>query len=148
MLNISRDIRQMILEMKKPVISTIQANRKAAGHQRAELDEIAFSDAIGQDATLAARVINDKNSDTISIVIGGSREFDLGGFKINGVPAVDFSFHSLLTAKEIEKAKEQDTTDDAFAAPEKKTNGAGKKKTKHTESAALKNAEKRIKGLL
>jgi replicative DNA helicase len=109
--SISRDVRQMNLATGVPVIATLQANRKAAGHSDANLDEIAYSDAIGQDATIAARVINDKTSPTISIVLAGSREFKLHGLRINAIPAKDFTFHSELTEKDIQKAKEADQTD-------------------------------------
>jgi replicative DNA helicase len=128
-MNISRDLRQMNLHTGVPIIATMQANRKAAGHNDANLDEIAYSDALAQDATIAARVINDKVSPTISIVIGGSREFKLHGFRINAVPAVDFSYHSTLTEKDIEKAKEGDVSE----VEEK--NGKAKSKDKETVRA-------------
>ena len=112
-MNISRDLRSMVLGTKVPLISTMQANRKAAGHGDANLDEIAYSDALAQDATTAARVIADKNSPTISLLIGGSREYKLHGLRINGVPATDFSFHSELTEKDAEKAREADAEDKA-----------------------------------
>lgn len=112
--NISRGTRQMILDTGTPVIATMQANRKAAQHQQAELDEVAFSDAISQDATIIARVINEKHThpkygETIAIVLGGSREFKLHGFRIGGRPAQDFTFKEIMTEKDIDKAKTQDT---------------------------------------
>jgi hypothetical protein len=110
-MNISRDLRQMVLSTHVPVIATMQANRKAAGHSDANLDEIAYSDALAQDATIAARVIADKASPTISIILAGSREFKLHGFRINAVPATDFSSHSELTEKDIEKAREADAAE-------------------------------------
>lgn len=115
--SISRAIRQMILDTKTPVIATMQANRKAAGHERAELDEIAFSDAIAQDCTVAVRVINDKASPTISLIVGGSREFFLPGLRIHAIPAVDFSFHSRLTEGDIMKAKDTDNPDEEEQGP-------------------------------
>ena len=121
--NISRDLRQLIIKNAQlaeknvshkpsPVIATLQATRGAAQHGRGELDEIAYSDAFGQDITIAARVINDKNSPTISLVMAGTREFELPGFRIHGIPATNFEYHSNLTSKEIEKAKEKDDEDD------------------------------------
>lgn len=109
--SISRDYRQLILDTGIPGICTLQANRKAAGHANAELDEIAFSDAIGQDATLASRVIAEKGN-SIAIVLGGSREFELQGIRIGGLPAVDFEEREELTEKEILKAKEKDGNGD------------------------------------
>jgi replicative DNA helicase len=107
-MNISRDLRNLVLHTGVPLVATMQANRKAAAHGDANLDEIAYSDAISQDATIAARVINDKNAPTISILIGGSREFKLHGFRINGVPSTDFTFHSQLTEQDALKAREGD----------------------------------------
>jgi DnaB helicase-like protein len=107
--NISRSIRQMILDTGVPTIATIQANRAAAKNQSANLDEIAFSDAIGQDATLLMRAINEMNKPTIALVMSGAtREFSLNGFRIYGQPAVNFDYAGEITDKEIEKAKEQD----------------------------------------
>lgn len=109
---ISRAARTMQMNTKVPLIVTMQANRAAAKHQNAELDEIAFSDAIGQDATIAVRVINEKVSPTIALVLAGSREFQLHGFRIGGVPATDFSYKEKLSEKEINAAQKQDAKDD------------------------------------
>ena len=107
--NISRDIRRMTLKNRKPVIATVQANRAAAQNQEANLDEVAFSDALSQDATLLMRTINEKSSPTVALVMGGaSREFALSGFRIYAVPALNFSYYGPLSDKEIESAKEYD----------------------------------------
>jgi replicative DNA helicase len=109
--DISRDLRQVILDTGRPIIATLQANREAAKNQDANLDEIAFSDAIGQDATLAMRVINEKHQSTLALVVGGSREFYLDGFRIYGVPATNFDYAGPLTAVEVQKAKDSDVGD-------------------------------------
>lgn len=109
--NISRDLRQMNLSLGVPLITTLQANRDAAGHNQANLDEIAFSDAIGQDATHIFRVINEKNQPTIALVTGGGREFSLNGWRIWAMPAQNFTYHGPITEKEIEQAKEKDVGD-------------------------------------
>lgn len=108
--SISRAARDLVLATHIPLVATMQANRDAAKHGNAELNEIAYSDAIGQDATVAIRTINDKNDDvpTVSLVVGGSREFKLHGIKINARPCVDFSFNREMTEKEIMKAAEKD----------------------------------------
>jgi len=121
MTSISRAFRQMILDTKTPGIATMQANRKAAGHANAELDEIAFSDAIGQDATVLCRVIAEKVKDpkkepeTIALVMGGCREINLDGLRIGGDCARDFNEKGLLTENEINKAKEKDVSGDEVA---------------------------------
>jgi len=112
--NISRDIRQMVLKLKIPCIATIQANRAAHKNKKANLDEIAFSDAIGQDATLVIRTyaeeINtpDGPVDTIQLIIGGSREFKFPGLRIYGQPAINFGYFGELTDKEINQAQEKE----------------------------------------
>jgi len=128
--NISRAVRQMNLETRIPVFATLQANRAAAQNKEANLDEIAFSDAIGQDATLIARTINEKDKPTVALVIGGSREFKLEGFRIYGVPAVNFGYAGPISTGEILSAKE---ADDAETESKKK---ATKKPTKKQISEA------------
>lgn len=113
MTGVSRQYRQLILDTGVPGIATLQANRKAAGHNNAELDEIAYSDAIGQDATIAARVIAEKTANTIAIAVGGSREFELPGIRIGGIPAIDFWEKGPMSEKDMNKAKEQDATDES-----------------------------------
>lgn len=136
--NISRDLRQMNLSLKKPLICTLQANRAAAKHGDANLDEIAFSDAIGQDATHIMRVINEHGSSTCQLVTGGAREFHLNGFRINAQPAYDFSFHSHVSEKEINNAKKNDTGE----SDNPKAHAI--KRTPTTEAQALNGVGKRI----
>jgi len=106
--DISRDLRRIPLDMSIPVFATIQANREAAKHSEANLDEIAFSDGLSQDATCLIRVINEQAAPTIAMLLAGAREFTLNGFRIYGVPATNFEYAGPITAKEAEKAKEQD----------------------------------------
>ena len=130
--SISRSLRAAVFSMGIPIIATMQANRKAAAHTDANLDEIAYSDALAQDTTIAARVINDKEFPTISVVVGGSREFKLHGFRIHAIPASDFSFHSKLTEKDIEKAKAADKSE--VEDKSKATPKAPKKRDPNTAS--------------
>lgn len=138
--DISRSIRAMVLATRTPAICTMQANRSAAKHSAGNLDELAYSDAIGQDVTIAMRSIAEKSSPTIALVLAGSREFKLHGFRINAVPAVDFSYKEIMTEKDIMKAAEGDTGeehDDAAthtkARPKKaaRSNGAAAEDDAH-----------------
>lgn len=126
--NISRDVRRMILDTGVPVAATIQANRAAAKNDEANLDEIAFSDAIGQDATLAMRVINEKQQPTLALVIGGSREFELDGFRIYGVPATNFDYAGPLTTAEVIAAQQADKGE---GETQKKSGGKSKAAESH-----------------
>lgn len=117
--NISRAARQMVLDTGVPLVATMQATRTAAAHKGANLDEIAYSDAIGQDVTAAIRVINEDFDDElprITMVVGGSREYRFNGCQIYGVPATNFEYIRELSQKEVNKAKERDETRDEHEA--------------------------------
>jgi hypothetical protein len=101
----------MILQTKTPVIATLQANRKAAQHEKAEFDEIAFSDSVSQDCTMAIRVIKNKFEPTITLAFAGAREVKFAGMSIKAVPCTNFSFNSMLTDQEILKAKSADDSE-------------------------------------
>lgn len=140
--SISNDLRQMNLETRVPIVATLQANRGAAKHNEANFDELAFSDAIGQDATLVARVINEKDSPSAMLVLAGAREFSLNGLRIHAAPAVNFEQFgqndddARLTAKDIEKAKEKDSGDsdkeNAQAHAKARSNGLMTPKQEYT----------------
>ena len=108
--NISRDLSDLRLAMQRPVIATLQATREAAKHQEANLDEISFSDAIGQDATGVFRVIKEKEKKSCILILGGAREYHLNGFRINADPAINFTQHDdvEVSAKDIQKAERND----------------------------------------
>lgn len=147
--NISRDTRQMILHTLIPVIATVQANRGAAKHQEANSEDVAYSDAISQDVTGLFRTIKDKRDSlevppTASIVCGLLRNGDIDGFRINAHPALDFTYHSKLSAIDALKAKEED--DKAAEAEAKKKNGAAPRQM--TEGAAKTLAVNRSNSIL
>lgn len=113
--NISRAMRALILDTKTPVIATMQANRQAAKHENAEFDEIAFSDSLSQDCTMAIRVIKNKHEPTISLVFAGAREVKFAGLAIKAVPCTNFDYHTLLDDQAAAKAKSDDEADAAAA---------------------------------
>ena len=126
--NISRDARAMVLQTRIPLLVTVQANRAASKNEDADLSEIAYSDALGQDATVVMRTIKDKPTEdkpesTVSLVFGALRNGSLDGFRINAEPATDFSFHSKLSALDAVKVKDQDDKD-AEAVTKKKAKKA------------------------
>ncbi len=123
--NISRGLRQMVLALGIPVVATLQATRAASAHKNANLDEIAFSDAIGQDVTCAVRVINEDDNDQITLVVGGSREYRFSGCRIWGIPATNFNWIENLSQKEIDSIKQRDERGDEKAAGVQKPVGTG-----------------------
>lgn len=156
--NISRDLRQMILNLKTPVVATLQANRAASGHQQANLEELAFSDSVGQDATAVLRVINEskhpdyidhltgKPRDVVSLVVGGSREWQFSGCRIFADCATSFEYIEALDESEVEKISAKEDKREEKARGEKKEVG-GKKKEKSKNSSAAATAKARIDSL-
>ena len=120
---ISRELRSTSLALNIPIIITIQATRSAAQHYKANLDEVAFSDALAQDATAVFRVINEKTErevngqmvNTMLLATAGSREWALDGIRIINEPARDFSFLETVSTSEMLKAKELDDQEKAEA---------------------------------
>ena len=104
---ISRAMRQLVLRRRVPVIATVQANRDAAKNEDANTEEVAFSDSLGQDATMLIRIVNEwkKGANTLALVMGGaSRRHKLAGLRIYGMPAVNFGYYGDLSDKEAEAA--------------------------------------------
>lgn len=110
--SISRDLRAMALNLRVPVVATIQANRKKSNQQAVEadsdLDDVAFSDALSQDATTLMRIVADKAYPVATIVISGGREWNLQGFRIHAVPCSNFSFLAPIGSDEVKAAKALD----------------------------------------
>lgn len=102
------------------MIATIQANRGAdKSGLEADLDEIGFSDAPGQDATVAIRIVASKTDSTVNLLFPGVREWRATGLKINAVPCVDFSEIELLDPDAIRRSIAEDVPDEepAVTAP-------------------------------
>lgn len=145
-MSISRDLRSMNLGNGVPIIATMQANRKAAGHADANLDEIAYSDALSQDCTAAIRTIQRKEHPSeeekqrdpsvqpkvfIDLVFGGSREYEIHGVRINGKPAVDFSQVKELNEMDVLASREADEE----AQEERKAARAKKRKAQKSQTS-------------
>ncbi len=97
--HISQDLKATAQDMDVPLIGITQAKRGASKDAAAaDLDELAYADAIGQDTDLAIRVQarEDPATKENEIILGfpGTRESKLNAFSIHGTPATDFSFKS------------------------------------------------------
>lgn len=138
--DISQDMRQLVLSKQTPVIATVQANRKAAENEDANTEEVAFSDSLGQDATMLIRVVNEhkRGENTLALVMGGTtRRFKLDGFRIKGMPAYDFSYFGELSAGDAEKAVvSDDKVDKGKKAKEPKKKNAKKEELDNASRAA------------
>lgn len=131
--NISRAMRQLVLRRSIPVVATVQANRNAAKNEEANTEEVAFSDSLGQDATMLIRIVNEwkKNQNTLALVMGGAtRRYKLNGFRVYGMPATNFGYYGELSDKETQLVvRSDDTPAEANvkrAAKAKKTEDAAK----------------------
>lgn len=143
--NISRATRQMVFETGVPVIATMQATRTAAAHKNANLDEIAFSDALAQDTTGAIRVINEEGTQTITLGMAGSREFRFRGCRIWGIPATNFSFIEELSQKELDKAKlRDDKSDQVETGIRTPSNGGGNGSSSSNFKSGLRKNEQNL----
>lgn len=95
--HISQDIKQTARVFNIPIIGVTQANRGAdKDPQKADLAELAYADALGQDCDLCMRVHKQKDTTTheneIVLSFPGSREGILDSFVIHGVPATNFLY--------------------------------------------------------
>ena len=92
--DISRALRDMTLDLRKPLIGTVQANRGAEKERGKSATNIAHTDALAQDSDLAIEVnkrrLDDENNE-LYLAIPIAREMNLGGFAIHGNAASDFS---------------------------------------------------------
>lgn len=97
--NISRGIRGLAQEYEIPIIGVTQANRSADKGKGDDLTELAYSDAIGQDADAVFRTVlrvrqgdDGRKRNEIDLINTAMREGKLDGITIHAEPATDFSF--------------------------------------------------------
>lgn len=91
---ITHDLRDLNLDVRRPFVITTQATRASEDRKGQAVSNIAYSDAVGQDCTMAAEILKKKISDEqneLAIAITAAREMNLTGFAINGNPGTDFS---------------------------------------------------------
>jgi replicative DNA helicase len=95
--HISQDLKRTASILNIPIIGVTQANRSASKDpKQADLAELSYADALGQDCDLCMRVTKQKDTSTqeneIVISLPGSREGVLENFVIHGLPAVNFNY--------------------------------------------------------
>lgn len=97
--HISQDLKLTCQEFEIPLIGTTQANRAADKSKGEDLTELAYADALGQDADAVFRVskkirkLEDGSKRTeLWMTAPGMREGQFDGMIINGQPATDFSY--------------------------------------------------------
>jgi len=110
--HISQDLKITADTFSVPIIGITQANRGAQKDAKdADLQELAYADAIGQDCDMAIRVQKreDPHTKENELVLGfpGTREGKLEAFVIHGIPATNFDFKTAIVSKE---EKQQETS--------------------------------------
>jgi replicative DNA helicase len=98
--HISQDLKLTCQDFDIPIIGITQANRSAQKTKGDDLTEIAYADALGQDADAVFRVNKTVKIDEATkqkrtellISAPGIREGQLDGIVIHGEPATNFSF--------------------------------------------------------
>lgn len=95
--HISQDLKQTARQFQIPIIGVTQANRGAdKDPKKADLAELSYADALGQDCDLCLRVHKQKDQasqdNEIVLSIAGGRETLLDAFVIHGQPGTNFSF--------------------------------------------------------
>lgn len=94
--HVSQDMKLTAAQYNVPIIGVTQANRNAEKTKGDDLTELAFSDALGQDADAVFRVIKKDNPETklteLILTAPGLREGKFDGIVIHGQPGVNFGY--------------------------------------------------------
>lgn len=99
--NVVQDLNETAKSMGIPVLGITQANRGAAktSPREADVAEMAFADALGQECDYAIRVKKDRDPQTheneIVMSFPKAREFEVENIVIHGLPGVNFGFKRL-----------------------------------------------------
>jgi len=135
-MNISRALRNMALRFKIPVLATIQANRNADKTGKdpmaddTNMGEVAYSDAVGQDATALFRIVANRINPTANIIVTGGRNLRLRGFEIWAIPCTNFRWIRALDEESAQSSILNDKGEDVLDQPPTPAKGRGKKKQK------------------
>lgn len=127
MAHISQDLKLTAQDFDVPLIGITQANRAADKTKGEDLTELAYADALGQDADAVFRVrkkprIDENNfrHNEVHITAPGLREGVFDGIVINAEPATDFTY--VRTILESDQAEEEAAHN--YSAPKNGANGA------------------------
>lgn len=132
--NISSDLKAMARQLSIPVLATTQANRSANKTQGEDLEEIGYSDAIGQDADAVFRVFKGmtpmgsaRRHPVVLITAPGVRDSVISPFVVNAWPGKDFSlYQTSVNVKSFLEDKKQTDKDDENENASAAAGGGGK----------------------
>ena len=105
---ISRTLKKIGGKCEVPVVATTQANRNGEESLGSNVAEIAYSDAFGQDCTLAIRVIKilqeERDDAQLALIVPAAREFNLAGILLDAMPAEYFKLAQVYRSQSRVKA--------------------------------------------
>ncbi len=138
---VSRQLKDMTMEMNICTIGTVQMNR-GAQKELGDLSNIALADAIGQDADAIFRVVTGKieGEDRSALLTLGGREIPFDGVLINNKPCWDMSEIGPITDKQqvldlMAKSDAERAAEDAAKEAKEAKKGGGKKKAAPVDGA-------------
>lgn len=92
--DITQDVKDIALELHKPLIGTTQANRPSEEARGRSMANIAFADAYAMNCDLAIEINKkatpDPEVNELALAITGAREINMNGFAIHGNAATSF----------------------------------------------------------
>ncbi len=110
--HISQDLKLTCQDFEIPLIGVTQANRASDKAKGEDLTELAYADALGQDADAVFRVnkkirIDEQNvkHPELYLTAPGLREGVFDGIVIHGQPATDFSYIRTIVEADAEEAE-------------------------------------------
>jgi replicative DNA helicase len=96
--HIAQDLNETAKSLDIPIIGITQANRSAAkaSPKEADVSELAFADALGQECDMAIRVKREIDEQTkeaeIIMSFPASREYEVDNVVIHGMPGINFGY--------------------------------------------------------
>lgn len=126
--NVVQDLNETAKSLNLPIIGITQANRGSAksSPKDADVSELAYADALGQECDMAIRVKREKDPQTheneIIMSFPASREYEVENVVIHGMPGVNFGYKRMWVPQVT--ADPNDGGGAGNGAPKRKSNGA------------------------
>ena len=133
---ITQDLKGVTQIMHIPVIAVTQRHRskKEETDDEKDLGDVAYADAVGQEAEAVYRVKKEQTlpdgSTQLRVVMAGSRETAVGGFILHAIPATKFDLYGWLdengklTTSPLGAKPPRDLIARSANRPEKRSNGS------------------------
>jgi replicative DNA helicase len=111
--SIAQDLKHLAQRLRVPVIGITQANRSSIAKQEGEgMDDVSYSDAIGQEADLGLRIVKggkDPYGVHLKVVVAAAREIEMSGFKLLMKPFTCCKFNGVMEQAPEEEMKDRST---------------------------------------